>query len=56
METTIVYWGYVGDNGKEHGKGHNGKARGQDHENDYDGESTGQLQWKLPLRRVFTCI
>ena len=19
METTIVYWGYIGDNGKEHG-------------------------------------
>ena len=53
METTIVYWGYVGDNGKENGKGYNGKARGQDHENDYDGESTGQLQWKPPLRRVF---
>ena len=25
MEPTKVYWGYIGDNGKEHGNYHNGK-------------------------------
>ena len=28
METTIVFWGYIGNNGKENGNHYNGLYRG----------------------------
>ena len=36
METTVVYWGYIGDNGKENGNYYNGESNGKENGNEME--------------------